>query len=221
MARESRIRLVRYLAALIFAAQVYAFGWWWFWVGLGLSLVVYHLGHSIFAHRHFCHGQYNFSPRVEYVLNHLFLMCNLSSSIEYSAIHVLHHRHSHTDKDPHDWTRLGFIPAFFGHLDFKMDRKMALRYAKKPYAKHFHRNYFRYVYLYMIVAAPIMGMVDLWRSFSVIFTHIGGPANNGNWFTWLILWGDEKHEVHHTYSFADKLSDRDMLYYIARGLEWI
>lgn len=236
--KKTQINLVTLLAWGIFAVEIYFLGWWFAVASVIASLVVYHLGHSIFAHRHFAHNCYKFSNGVLLFLNLCFLTLNMGSTISYAGLHMTHHKHSGDEQDPHDYLQLGIVRTFLGLWStetFKIDKLTIRRFFKKPYAKFFHRNYFKFVIPLAIIFAPIAAMTVIWKAFSVIVTHldIGDTSlrptktdtSNNCWWIKPILWGDEAHSNHHRNGSADNLNfDKnwkqfDFLYYIAKGLE--
>lgn len=236
---KTSITLLSGLAWCIFLIEAYIFGWVFTLSAILVSLFVYHLGHSIFAHRHFAHNCYKFSKHVEMFLNICFLMLNMGSSISYAGIHMTHHKHSGDVQDPHDYKQLGILRTFLGLWStetWKIDTRTIRRFFKKPYAKFVHKHYFKFAIPFVILFAPISAMTVIWKSFSVITSHLdigdislrrNNDTSNNCWWIKPILWGDDSHANHHRNGSADNLNfDKnwkqfDFLYYIAKGLERI
>lgn len=238
--KKTQINLITLLAWIIFVAEIIFLGWQFALSAVLVSLVVYHLGHSIFAHRHFAHNCYKFSNKVVIFLNLCFLTLNMGSTISYAGLHMAHHKYSGNDKDPHDYLHLGLFRTFFGIWNtdtFKIDPITTPRFFKKSYAKFFHRHYFKFVLPLSVLFAPITAMTIIWKAFSVIVTHldIGDTSlrptktdtSNNCWWIKPIMWGDESHSNHHRNGSADNLNFEknwkqfDFLFYISKGLEKI
>lgn len=238
MLKRYKINFIHFNSLLIFLLEIYFFGWIFLTASVLISLLVYHLGHSIYAHRHFAHNCYQFSNGIDYIMGFLFLSLNMGSPVEYASIHILHHSFSGSKKDPHDYRRLGFIRTFLGfwqESSFNIDKTTAKKFFKKKRARFFHNNYFKIVVPLSIVFAPITAMALVWRLFSVVVTHleIGDTSkrvletDSSNNCFWLkpILWGDEMHSNHHikpnaeSLNFSQSWKQIDLLFYISKYLE--
>lgn len=197
-----------------------------------LSLLIYHIGHSVFMHRHLCHGQFDFTKRAQYILHFFAVISNMGKIPGYVAIHQQHHATSGTEQDPHEWRKFGFWRIFFSnwHVEYSPLNKRRLVRAFKltPYIKFFTNNHYKILYLLMPFFGGITAICWWWKQFSVIVVHLeigdtsnrrGEDTSTDNKWLWPIMWGDEMHTQHHLYPNKEKLGPVDMQYKIGKIFE--
>jgi fatty-acid desaturase len=189
-----------------------------------LSLLVFHLGHGVFAHRYFTHRMFIISDNAKLIGHLLFTFINWGSASTFAAIHYNHHKYSGTDKDPHEWRHIGLWNTFIGNYKLNYDKTIFKNSLKQKYAKFFHKNYFKILVIGMPLMAPVTALAFWLRAISIILGHsdIGDTSNRRNndtsvnaWYLYPILWGDEAHTEHHNNLRLPKLHNYDLIYYLS------
>lgn len=199
-----------------------------------ISLLLYHIGHSIFMHRHLSHNQFKFSKKAQYIMHLIAIITNMGKLPGYVAIHQQHHATSGTDHDPHEWRKIGFWKIFFSewHVENSpINKKRLIRtFRLTPYMKKFTNNHYLIMYLLMPIFGGVTAMCWWWKQFSVIAVHLdfgditkrkGSDTSSDNKWLWPIMWGDEKHTEHHLYPNKEKLSKYDLQYSIGKIFEYV
>ena len=219
---------------VVLLIHVYLIGIEYLFFIIPISLLVYHIGHSVFMHRYLSHGQFIFSSRAQYLLHIIAIMSNMGKLPGYVAIHQQHHATSGTEHDPHEWRKVGFWKIFFSEWHVENSpinkRRLVRSFSLTPYMKFFTNNHYKIMTLMMPIFGGIIGMAWWWKQFSVIMVHLdfgdisqrrGEDTSSDNIWLWLIMWGDENHTQHHLYPNNNKLSKYDLQYYLGKTFEYV
>jgi len=229
---KSKQKYSALIGHVVLVAHTMLLGWvYLLWI-VPISLLVYHLGHSVFMHRHLSHGQFNFSHRVQYVLHYVSIICNMGKIPGYVAIHKEHHVSSGSDHDPHEFRKHGFWNIFFSnwHIETKPIHKRWLVQSFKltPYVKFFTNNHYKILWILLPIFGGITAMSWWWKQFSVIVVHLdigdrsrrrGVDTSTNNIWLWPIMWGDENHTEHHLNASRERLCRIDLQYFMGKILE--
>jgi len=217
---------------LVLGIHIYLFGLYYLLYIIPISLICYHVGHSIFMHRHLAHGQFKFTNKMQFILHIIAITCNMGKIPGYVAIHTQHHLHSGDKEDPHEWRLHGFWPIFFSewHIEKSPMYKKWLVSSFKltPYMKFFTNNHYLLLSLMLPITGGIVAMCWWWKQFSVIVVHLnlgdmshrkGNDTSTNNSWLWPIMWGDEQHTEHHLYPRRERLCKYDLLFRLGKLLE--
>ena len=234
---EKELRNTQIAAAVgtgVLITHTLYFGWQYLLWIIPISLLIYHIGHSVFMHRHLSHGQFDFSNRATYILHLIAIMTNMGKLPGYVAIHQQHHATSGTDHDPHEWRKVGFWKIFFSewHVEYSpINKKRLIRtFRLTPYMKQMTNNHYKIMTFMMPIFGGIIGMCWWWKQFSVIAVHLdfgdltnrrGEDTSSDNKWLWPIMWGDELHTQHHLYPNKEKLSNFDLQYKLGKVIEYV
>lgn len=138
------------------------------------------LGVNLGAHRYLPHRCFKATPLLKLLLVIFQTMSGQNSMFTWARYHVLHHKYSDTDADPHNSNR-GF---YFAHMGWLMMREHPLVLQKlremdwsemtKDKLIMFQHNYFLYLYIPLAVIFPVSIPVyfwneSLWNSFFVVY----------------------------------------------------
>jgi len=229
---KKNTQIADFISHLILFIHLYFFGLKYLIVIIPTSLLIYHLGHSIFMHRHLSHGQFTFGKGPTVFLHFMAIISSMGKIPGYIAIHLKHHTFSGDKHDPHEWRHHGFGKIFFSNwkvYDEKHDKKVMINSLRKtPYMRFFTNYHYTILYFFMPFFGGITAMCFWWKQFSVILVHVplffgysteSSQGGINNILLWPILWGDEKHADHHSSPGRSKLSNYDLQYYFARVLE--
>jgi len=93
-------------------------GWEYNWYWWALSIFFFSsyriIGHSVGLHRYYCHSQFTTTRLGELIIGWFSLMSCLGSPASYTIVHLIHHRYSDTDNDPHGPAR-GLRSLFYAY----------------------------------------------------------------------------------------------------------
>lgn len=184
------------------------FAWWMIPIGLVFNNLVNYL----YLHRVYTHKHYKFNPTLDRIFQFFACMLNLSSPNVYAAVHVKHHKHSDTPKDPHSslyypWWKMLF--SFWGP-EFLPDRRAFTKYKCEWYKYHVQIAWFAAIFFPWII------VISHWMSKIVILmVHKNGKPIDVPWM-FLLTWGEEMHKHHHEVG-----SHNDFLGWIGKRLATI
>jgi len=176
---------------------------------IAFSLIVFHLGHGVFIHRHFSHGHFSFNNKITILGHLLFIMTNMGRAIAWAGMHINHHKHSGTSQDPHEWRRVGLLNALFSNFGdaFFANKKYMRSIYRRKYLPFFTKYHYYILTAYLPIFSPVILMSFFWKQFTIIAVHSGSESkkryeknsdtsSNNTWLSWL-MWGDERHLDHH------------------------
>lgn len=94
--------------------------WIWWIVALVFFLCYRMIGHGVGLHRYYCHNQFTTTKLGEWIIGWFSLMSCVGSPSSYTMVHLVHHKYSDTDRDPHGPTK-GIKSLFYGFWKPPMD----------------------------------------------------------------------------------------------------
>jgi fatty-acid desaturase len=217
------------------------FSWQWALAGWLAFQFYWVVGLSMGWHRYFCHGAFKTSRFWEEVMIFAGCASMVGHPGAFSVVHLVHHRYSDTDEDPHLLYRDELFPAT-KIAGVKLNTAMKKKFFLSPQMKRIHRFYM----LYPILAAGLLGafsfeaMFYLWampvfvmqfirRWILVIIAHREGLGyanfdtgdNSRNFWLISVLFGGEGlHNNHHekpgAWNFAMKWWEVDPTSWLIR-----
>jgi len=205
------------VAALVWAALVNP-SWLWY------SLALYLLGAvtlSVGYHRLFCHGAFQTGRFWHGFFAFSGVLFMYSSPLQWVVTHATHHRHSDTDRDPHEGPLKPASLLRKGYRDVPLMTILGRRLLRDP-IHLFVDRYYVVIWLAMalgIFAAspeffvfgylPALGAAHLVAAFHQTFSHIGGKPRD-LWFLEYVFpsAGEWLHGHHHKHWRAWKFSHK-------------
>jgi len=189
---------------------------WWLAAAFFAAFVYTLIGNNIAMHRYFTHAHFKVSKPVEWFFLWIGSMIGFGGPLSYAMVHIVHHKHSDTDLDPHGPIRgkrawlvyfqrvvdVTQTPIFSRRL-FEIGRKYRL----------IHNYYVPYVLanavvLYLIDVRvflflwAIPAAVSCWYiTISIWRQHIGFQANNSPIANYDVIY-EGLHKNHHLYPMA-------------------
>lgn len=147
-----------WLLPIFFALSVYYATIPWIVVSL---LLYFWIAITITAgyHRYFTHNMYSCSKFWEYAYSITGCISINSSPVEWSSVHILHHKHSDTDNDPYDSTYRHFL-RFKDRIDIKLS-KHSLKMLRDPRHKFFFEHSFSLSVIYLVLVCLLFGIPGL------------------------------------------------------------
>jgi len=180
-------------------------------------------GHAIGLHRYWAHRSFKVNRFWHYVLCFQSVMCGMGSPATYASVHLRHHKHSDTEKDPHSPKYKGRLPVFLGYFFniYAVDLAYAKRFLVRfPEQKFIHQHYNKFHILY-IALLYFINPILLWPLYffpvvwAVLFGAIVNVFNHypeqgvsdKKWIEYLLA-GEGWHKQHHhrataTYPYPD------------------
>jgi stearoyl-CoA desaturase (delta-9 desaturase) len=159
------------------------------WKILGIWIVMAHLtisAMSISFHRAHTHQAVQLHRGLDALMQIFLWVTTSMSKLDWVSVHVYHHTHSDTPKDPHSPAQKGLLHVFFfGALDYskaKIDPevlKIRARIAATPFESYIARHLFQgpilMAFLLLVLFGPLYGslLTVLFFSISPIFA-VGG-----------------------------------------------
>jgi len=161
----AQVVLLISLIGTIWGFYTYGVGW----DTLGVAILGYALyigiGISATFHRLLCHRSYKTYKIVEYIGTLLGTFANTGSSIAWVGVHMNHHRHSDTERDPHSPVHKGLKTfLYFYEVDPKVKWKM-----KHLLGSKFHRFLYKYHFAVLAAWSLLLFVIGGWKL--MIFLH--------------------------------------------------
>lgn len=206
---------------LLTALYIYLLGWWALLL-FPYAMIIFHAGHGAFAHRIFTHNadkSFGELSNRGHLLGHvLFNMCGWGSALVFGSIHVEHHKHAGTEQDPHEPNIQGKWNLLWGNYCLTTNKRFFKARYDAPYAKWFHKNYFKVAWRLMPIAAPVFALGFWLRYVLLVMVHPNetDPTAADRWWLWPVLIGDETHELHHDKPTGIKHHNFDIVYYLSK-----
>ncbi|XP_076645821.1 acyl-CoA Delta-9 desaturase-like [Halictus rubicundus] len=137
-------------------------------------------GVGLGAHRYLTHRSFKATPLLRLILIICHTMSGQNSMFTWARDHIMHHKYSDTDLDPHNSNR----GLFFSHMGWLMMQKHPLLRQKEREMDWseltqdklimFQHNYFLYLYVPLAVIFPVSVPIyfwneSLWNSFFVAY----------------------------------------------------
>lgn len=194
--------------------------------GIGLEL-----GH----HRYWAHNQFKIKKITEYIISYLGCLSLHGSPIFWRSHHIMHHKHTDEEQDPHSPSK-GFFHATIGwSIDNKNVKKINFKFAGKTLLTDKFQIFlqkFNYIIIYIsFLGIYILSDSFFWLSFipAVFLSFHQGPLvnyfchyhnnciqiRNLNWLSYF-TWGLSLHQNHHerstTLNFSSDKTTIDLGY---------
>jgi stearoyl-CoA desaturase (delta-9 desaturase) len=198
----------------------------------GISLVMYVcmvVGMTVGMHRYFTHRSYETSKFWQHVLAFFATISLFGSVALFPAFHILHHRHSDTDLDPHitDWTY--FFAKRFKHLD--VDKRVFIKLLRMPVYSFYHKYYGAIVaaWVLALLAISVEALVFAYLIPLFVIHFVAAihqttahykqqPRDNRLFDVALLSFGEFLHASHHVDERNPRFGDFDLGYYIIKGI---
>lgn len=214
--RSAKIhRLLFLISHITFFIYCFLFGWTYIILSLLTGLLAYNLSVQLFMHRSISHGHFSFSKTVKKVLCILFSFCNFGSLAVNCAIHTEHHRHSDTEKDPHNFRNIGIWRTLMKDWDSRNlpSPKAYCFYFADETLLYQHRHNLNYA-IFSSIFLPFIPVCSFWLiNLLFIIAHLeGSPSNIPILFP--LMWGEEFHQDHHKYPGRKKLHSFDFMWFL-------
>jgi stearoyl-CoA desaturase (delta-9 desaturase) len=240
------------IIVLPFLATVYALARFWqhgvTWKEPAMMLAFYWLtglGVTIGYHRLLTHRSFQAHPAVRFLFLMLGVMAFEGTPQSWASLHLMHHKHSDGDKDPHSPLH-GFWHAHLGWLvsDFRDDRRKYGRWMDDDKLVQFMN---RTSFVWMALRLLIPYLIDGWNGFiwgglvAVFLTHHvtwsvnsaghtwgkrpfkTSDASTNLWWVGILAFGEGWHNNHHAYMWSARhglfRGQIDISYAIIRAVE--
>lgn len=190
-----------------------------FLVALSMYFVYGCIGIGIANHRYWSHKSFEFrNPLIKYACSIAALLSGTGSTLGWSGLHRLHHRHSDTPDDPHQQSR-GFWKTVF--IFYKVDEKQILRRSMDNARNPFLRFTDRYWLIIILAWIGVLSLISLEALYFIFLlpsavtmlaqgvtnyvchgssgytTHKNAEGVNCAWLA-PFVWGDSWHNNHHS-----------------------
>jgi fatty-acid desaturase len=222
--KKSTYQSLYFVSHILFFLYAYFLGFGYVAISLFLGLFIFNLSAALYQHRVISHNGFHFSKTVHLAMCILFSMCNFGSVAVNSAIHINHHRYMDTDKDPHDFKRIGYFTTVLKNWkeEHFPNKRFIVSFLKRPELKWQHYNHMKFA-IFACLFLPFIPVVAFWAiNLLFIITHLGHDKDHSAINVPLLfplMWGDEMHKDHHDYPTRMKMHQYDLLYYIGAFLE--
>jgi fatty-acid desaturase len=170
------------------------------------------LGMTVTYHRYYAHGSFKFKHKVlEYICATLGMISCSGSILSWAGIHRNHHKHSDTDKDPHQADR-GLLAMISIDYHYKPAPRIILDLLKNKFIVLAHKYFFVPIFFYCFVLSLTFGFNGLILGFSipafltmsaqVLTNYVNHRNKNKNqpqnvWWMNFLNFGDGWHKNHH------------------------
>lgn len=192
-------------------------GWGWWAAAVFFWGFVYTLmANNVALHRYFSHGHFTVSKPIEYILLWLGCMVGIGGPLSFAMTHLIHHRYSDTDVDPHGPIRgkrsiWMWFQKTVNPKETPIFSKQIVRLSSKYMWTH------KYYVPLVLVSASILYLIDikvflfLWAipasaacwgiGYAVYRQHVGLEARNAKSHRWEPIY-EGLHLNHHLYPGA-------------------
>lgn len=168
---------------------------------------------TVALHRLFVHATYKCSRFWHWTLGTLSCLTMTSSPLQWAVAHYTHHKHSDTEKDPHN-NKLAriFGLAYFTQTDYDFTR--ARRLMRDPMHATLHKNYMLVHVAWVAAWWALAGAegvyfgwmlpVTVWMWAGAVHTrysHQHGEPVNMHWLFGFVYLGEHLHRLHHAQPF--------------------
>jgi stearoyl-CoA desaturase (delta-9 desaturase) len=176
-------------------------------------------GVNIALHRYFSHSSFKTNKFWDWFLLISSFFPMLGSPAAWGSVHVYHHIHSDTDKDPHSPKNAGKFGSWFTLWpEMKIPLSIFKHFARDKRILFLHRHYFKLIVAYVVAlgiinpllipflfAIPAVGCFHGAAAIAVLpHLNIGGYRNHNttdnshnNVLAWILSLGEGWHNNHH------------------------
>lgn len=189
---------------------------WWLGSLFFLLWVYMITGNHISLHRYFTHGHFTVAKPIEYFFLWAGVMSGLGSPTSYAVMHLVHHKYSDTDLDPHGPVQgmRSWLVWFQKTVDISQTPVFSRRLIEVTSRYSWVHQYYVPI---VLTNAAIFYLID-WRAFLMLWLipaglncwiiawsvwrqHIGYKPNNSPIARWDIL-SESLHKNHHDWPMA-------------------
>lgn len=176
------------------------------------------IGISMTMHRYYSHKSFEFKFKfLKWLCTFFAVVAGRGSTIGWVYVHRNHHKHSDTNRDPHDIKTVGLNILLPHRLKYaeKIDKKIIRDLLTKEHL--FINRYYILFLIFWVICLSLISIETLYffyivpmfltfisLSLFVLLSHNFGYQNfkttdnsKNNWFVSLILWGEGWHNNHH------------------------
>ena len=176
-------------------------------IGWVLGLVA----QPIAIHRYFTHKAFKTNKFWHYFLFLHAILASEGSPLMYKSIHLTHHRHTDSNKDPHSPKYNGKLDTFFPYFNFKKDLNINLLSARDLLKDKEHifvdKHYFKiHLFYFCLLLAINPILVYPFYIFTALVSIVGGgyintfchyPDYPQDKWLYTVLFADGHHKYHH------------------------
>lgn len=215
---------IRFLQLFFLIASVLGVIYYGLWPTL-LSIAIYafleiFVGNAT-LHRYYGHRSFEMAPWKETILRWLAHHIGVGSVLGWAGHHRWHHKYSDTEHDLHSPTVQGIWHILFGVWDANIPRKMVSDLLKDQNLIWWHKNYFKYHMLVIVLLAilspfalvfvyALPNLLCLCSGYVIaILPHRTGEVKN-DWITEVLTFGEGFHLNHHNDSSTYRFSKYDL-----------
>lgn len=170
------------------------------------------LGMVVTYHRYYSHGSFKFKHKyIEYICATLAMLSCSGSALGWAGIHRHHHKHSDTEKDPHQADR-GLLAMLSIDYHYNPSSKMLIDLLKNKFIMFSHKYFFVPAFIYCSLLLLTLGFEGFMIGFSIpafltmftqVFTNYVNHKNKDGfrpknvWWINFLNFGDGWHKNHH------------------------
>lgn len=147
----------------IFYAKWATLAWAFVW------LVVALVGEGIGSHRYYSHGAFKATPLLRMIIIFCQTLSGQNSALTWAKDHMMHHKYSDTDMDPHN-SRRGFFFAHMGWLMMEKHPMLVQKESEMDFSRFeqdkimmFQHKYFLPLYVLCAIVAPVSVSMYFWN----------------------------------------------------------
>lgn len=202
---------------------------WWIMPMLFCTFLIL-MGITVGFHRLFCHSSFGTSNFWHLILAYLGNIAIYGSSIQWTSMHMTHHKYSDTEKDPH-YTGIRYI-LWKENKPTEFNRRTLSRLYRNPLHKFFHNYYILPIIITIVLLSSInltallycylipLGWLHFVGGFHQVFAHNKtGPLNLPLLEIPLFTGGEWCHKHHHEYPKDPRFGELDAGYYLIKFIK--
>ncbi|XP_033342791.2 acyl-CoA Delta-9 desaturase [Megalopta genalis] len=132
-------------------------------------LVVALIGEGIVSHRYYSHNAFKATPLLRVILLFCQTLSGQNSALTWAKDHIMHHKYSDTDMDPHNSNR-GFFFAHVGWLMMEKHPMLLQKETEMDFSRFeqdkllmFQHKYFLPLYLVCAIMMPVSAAMYFWN----------------------------------------------------------
>tara|TARA_B100002049_G_C16063116_1_gene369057 strand:+ start:387 stop:1199 length:813 start_codon:yes stop_codon:yes gene_type:complete len=231
---------------LFFWALLQGFPLWAWGAAFVVYFMFYCVGMSVGYHRYYAHHQFKARPWAQWLMLVCAVLGGQSSPGAWAHQHILHHRGTDTEADPHFFGRHGFkMLLIWFYPRYEFTGWPTRRYLRDPKILFVHKYHNLFLLAWLVALFAIAGFPGVlfgwcipfaWTTAAslslVTFAHYGGPgsyrnhdlADESHNVLWLghLTFGEAWHNNHHRHAgkthFGQRWWEFDAGHYVIRLL---
>lgn len=185
------------------------------------------MGVTVGMHRLFCHRSFKVNAFWNIILAYLGTLAIYGSTVQWTSMHMSHHKFSDTDKDPHytGWKYLFWKK----NKPTEFHKKTLVRMYRDPVHRFMHKYYLFVIgitILFLYALSPLallfcylipLGWLHFVGSTHQVYAHGKQGPLNLNWLEFVMFTGGEwGHKHHHDYPKDIHFGKWDLGYYFIK-----